>query len=320
MNGVLFFKPANDRFSFTRATAVLLPAVLLLALVAAGGSCRQSVRQKPATNELKRGITDDLGRTVELPLKVRRAVSLAPNLTEIVFAVGAGDRLVGATSYCNYPAAAKNIRRVSDTLNPNIESIIAVRPQVVLISTASQLETFTKTLEAQEIGVFVTNPDSLESIYRSIKKIGEIFGVKGRAVELVGELEERVERVRLRNMNEEKPRVFVQIDKNALYTIGKDSYLTDLIELAGGISVTEGVATAYPKISKETALALRPEVIILSASPDNTEPNEVFADSPAVKNGRVYRIDADILSRPGPRVVEALEQIAGYLHPAEKNR
>ena len=109
--------------------------------------------------------------------------------------------------------------------------------------------------------------------------------------------------------------VFVQISKEPLFTIGRGSFLNDLISEAGGRSVTETVATSYPKLSKETALALNPEVIILSASDDNREPNEVFRNSPAVKNGRVYRIDADLMSRPGPRLVDALEQIAKLLHP-----
>lgn len=293
-------------------------AITILLSIFIATNCRNSESDKPKVVKLTREITDDLGRKVELPMKVTRAVSLAPNLTEIAFAVGAGDKLVGVTSFCNYPDEAKNIQKVGDTLNPNIENIIALKPQVVLVSTASQIETFTKTLESQGISVFVTNPESLESIYESIKKIGEIFGTKGEAIELVENLEERIEKVRLFYGSKQKLKVFVQIDKNSLYTIGKDSYITDLIEQAGGISVTEGVATAYPKISKETALALQPEVIILSESSDNQEPNEVFASSPAVKNGRVYKIKADILSRPGPRVVDAMEQIAERLHPAVK--
>jgi iron complex transport system substrate-binding protein len=293
-------------------------AVSLLLCIFAVSTCRKVEDEQPKVVELKREIIDDLGRKVELPMTVTRAVSLAPNLTEITFAVGAGENLVGVTSFCNYPEEAAKIQKVGDTLNPNIENIIALKPQVVLVSTASQIETFTKTLETQGISVFVTNPDSLESIYESIKKIGEIFGTKGKAVKLVENLEERIELVRLYYGSKPKLRVFVQIDKNSLYTIGKDSYMTDLIEQAGGISVTEGVATAYPKISKETALALQPEVIILSESSDNQEPNEVFANSPAVKNGRVYKIDADILSRPGPRVVDAMEQIAKKLHPEVK--
>ena len=106
----------------------------------------------------------------------------------------------------------------------------------------------------------------------------------------------------------------MQIDKDSLYTIGKESFITDLISKAGGESVTKTVATAYPKISKETALALNPDAIILSESPNNLEPNEVFKNSNAVKNGKVFKINADIISRPSPRLVDALEQIAAYLH------
>lgn len=260
-----------------------------------------------------RELTDDLGRKIKIPENITRAVSLAPNLTEIVFAVGAGEKLVGRTSFDNFPPEAEKIQTVGDTINPNIENIIALKPQVVLVSTASQIETFTKTLEAQGINVFVTNPNSLDEIYKSIEKVGEIFGQKEKANAVVESLKKRVEKVEEKTRNAEKIKVFVQIDKS-LYTIGKDSFLTDLIEKAGGESVTKNIETAYPKISKETALALNPQVIILSDSADNDEPNEVFKNSEAVKNGRVYKINADILSRPAPRIVDALEQIAEKLH------
>ncbi|MEZ5344330.1 MAG: cobalamin-binding protein [Pyrinomonadaceae bacterium] len=259
-------------------------------------------------------ITDDLGKPVKIPAEVSKAVSLAPNLTEIIFAVGAGDRLVGVTSFCNYPEEAKKIQKVGDTLKPNIENIIALKPDVVFVSTDSQLQAFTETLEKQEISVFVTSPANLEGIYGSIEKIGLIFGKKDEAADVVKGLTKRVSDVELKTRNSEKVRTFVQIDKS-LYTIGEDSFLTDLIEKAGGVSVTKDVATAYPKISKEKAFALDPEAIILSESPDNDEPNGIFKNSDAVKKGRVYKINADILSRPAPRIVDALEQIARSLHP-----
>jgi iron complex transport system substrate-binding protein len=107
----------------------------------------------------------------------------------------------------------------------------------------------------------------------------------------------------------------LQISNEPLFTIGKDSFLNDLINRAGGSSVTANVAAAYPKISKETAFVLNPDQIILSDSEDNREPNDVFKNSPAVKNSRVSKIDADLLSRPGPRIVDALEQMARALHP-----
>lgn len=264
-----------------------------------------------------REMTDDLGRHVKIPEKIERAVSLAPNLTEIVFAVGAGDKLVGVTTFCNYPEEAKNIQKIGDTMTPNIENIIALKPQIVLVSTASQIENFTKTLDEQGIVYFVTNPNDLDGIYKSIYQIGEIFGKNSRAYEMVDELKQRVADVEARTASAKEVKTFLQVSKEPLYTIGKESFITDLIYRAGGVSVTADVETAYPKLSKETAVALDPEVIILSESSDNQEPNEAFKNSPAVKTGKVFKINADIISRPGPRIVDALEQIAKALHPAD---
>ena len=260
-----------------------------------------------------RDIADDLGRPIKIPEKVERVVSLAPNLTENIFAVGAGDRLVGVTKFCNYPEDAQKIQQVGDTLNPNIETIIALKPQIVFVSTASQLETFMKTLEAQGITVFVTNPKDLNGVLANLRQLGEIFGTPERTTILLNELQERIIAVDEQTRDKPKTKTFVQISKEPLFTIGKESFLTEIIERAGGVSVTNTVATAYPKISKETALALNPDAIILSESPDNTEPNEVFKNSPAVKNKKVFKINADILSRPSPRLVDALEQIAEAL-------
>jgi ABC-type Fe3+-hydroxamate transport system substrate-binding protein len=156
-------------------------------------------------------MTDDLGRTVNLPLKIERAVSLAPNLTENTFAVGAGDRLVGVTTYCNYPKGALAIEKVGDTQTPNAEKIIALRPQVVLVSTASQLEAFTESLAEQKIAVFVTNPSSFEEILQNLEKLGDIFGTRPKADALVADLKRRADAVRADSLNLKPVRVFVQI-------------------------------------------------------------------------------------------------------------
>jgi iron complex transport system substrate-binding protein len=260
-----------------------------------------------------RPFTDDLGRTVQMPEKVESVVSLAPNLTEIVFAVGAGDKLVGVTTFCDFPAEARSIRKVSDTQKPNIETIIALKPQVVFVSTASQLEAFTKTLDQQGIKVYVTSPNSLEDIYKSIEAVGQITGNGKKAEDVVDALKRRVTDARGPAVYGSVPKVFVQIDREALYTVGRESYINDLIPRAGGVSATADLATAYPKISREAAVAMNPDVIVISESEGNREPNEAFRNSPAVKNGRVYRINADLLSRPGPRVVDALEELARVL-------
>ncbi len=284
-------------------------AVVLIA--ACSGSSSNAVKTPSADGH--RVVVDDLGKSVVLPENVTRAVSLAPNLTEIVFAVGAGDKLVGDTTYCNYPPEAERIQKVGDTLKPNIETIVALKPDVVFVSTASQLETFISTLNSQNIAVFVTNPDSLDGIYSSIEKIGAVFKSE-RSARVIADLKDRIGSVERRTADAKRPKVFLQLDKS-LFTVGRGSYITDLIRLAGGESATADIDKAYAQLSKETALALDPEVIVLSESSDNDVPADVFKNSRAVKNGRVYRINADLLSRPGPRVADALEQLAAALHP-----
>jgi ABC-type Fe3+-hydroxamate transport system substrate-binding protein len=272
--------------SFGIAT-LLIGTLLFLA-----SGCSPRVDHNAGSANTTREVTDEAGRHVVLPNKIDRIVSLAPNLTEIVYAVGAGDRLIGRTSYCDYPPQAKSVTEIGDTMHPSIERIIALKPQIVLVSTASQLESFTKQLDDQKIAVYVTNPKNLDEIFRSIERLGELFGTSETAKKLADE---------------------------PLYTLGRDAYLTDLIGRAGGVSVTADVATAFPRYSDEAALASKPDAIILPSggSMGNANSNVASAlkNSPAVLNNRVYKINDDHLSRPGPRLVDGLEEIARALHP-----
>jgi ABC-type Fe3+-hydroxamate transport system substrate-binding protein len=274
---------------------------------------------RTANNGATREITDDAGRRVSIPGKVDRVVSLAPNLTEIVFAVGGGERLVGRTSYCDFPPEAKSIPEVGDTLHPSLERIIALKPQVVLVSTASQLEVFTQQLQGQNIAVYVTDPHDLEGVFRSIGRIGEIVGRKDEANLVVQKLRERTAAVETAVKQRQPVRVFYQVSGEPLYTIGHDSFVTDLMRRAGGASVTADVPGAWPKYSNESALAARPEAIILptggSMGAANATVAEALRQSPAVLQGRVYKINDDHLARPGPRSVDGLEEMARALHP-----
>jgi iron complex transport system substrate-binding protein len=290
-------------------------AVLILIIAVLLGSCRYRDAPVQPAGSQTRQVTDDLGRSMQLPVRIERAVSLAPNLTEEVFAVGAGDRLVGVTTFCDFPAGAKAIAKVGDTMSPNMETIVALKPDVVFVSTASQIETFTGILNANGIAVYVTDPNSIEAVLRSLRVMGDLFGTGQTAENLATSLEKRISTVKETVGDRPTTATFVQISREPLFTIGRASFMTSLLALAGARSVTADVETAYPKLSKETAAALDPDVIILSESPDNTSPNEVFGSSTAMRNGRVYKINADIISRPGPRLVDALEQLARYLHP-----
>ena len=148
-------------------------------LLAAAFAC--SPARTPTQNSSTVQLTDDAGRVVNVPQRVDRVITLAPNLTEIVFAIGAGDRLVGNMTYCDYPPEAKNVAKIGDTLHPNLERIIALKPQVVLVSTASQLETFTQQLQNQNIVAFVTDPHDLYGVFRSIEQVGQIMGQQQQA-------------------------------------------------------------------------------------------------------------------------------------------
>jgi iron complex transport system substrate-binding protein len=246
-------------------------------------------------------------------------VSLAPNLTEIVFAVGAGNTLVGNTTYCDFPGEAKNVEKVGDTLHPSLEKIIAVRPQVVLVSTASQLEVFTEQLKTHQIEVFVTDPHDLEGVFTSIAQVGEIVGKQDEAKSLVAKLRERSLFVENAVKPLPKLRIFYQLSAEPLYTAGHDSFVTDLIRRAGADSVTADIPGAWPKYSAESALAAKPDAIILptggSMGNGNTNVAEALRNSPAFRQGRVYKINDDHLVRPGPRAVDGLEEMAKALHP-----
>jgi cobalamin transport system substrate-binding protein len=297
----------------TSAKLPIACALLLLSTLA----CKQipSWAHGPATRQL----TDDAGRRVSLPARVNRVISLAPNLTEIVFAVGAGDRLVGRTTYCDYPPEAKAVTEIGDTLHPNLERIIALKPQVVLVSTASQLEVFTHQLENQNIAVFVTDPHDLEGVFRSIEQIGDILGQRNRAQSVVQKLRERAYVVEQAVNFYQPVRVFYQLSAEPLYTAGHDAFVTDLMRRAGAVSVTADVPGAWPKYSSESALAAKPDAIILptggSMGAGNSEVAEALRESPAAKAGRVYKINDDHLVRPGPRAIDGLEEMARALHP-----
>ena len=254
-----------------------------------------------------------------MPAKIDRIVSLAPNLTEIVYAVGAGDSLVGDTEYCDYPEQAKKVAKVGDTMHPSVERIIALKPQLVLVSTASQLEAFTKQLDSQGIVVYVTNPRNLDGIIRSIETLGDLLGHHDWAVSVAHEVRTRAAAVGLATRSVEPVKVFYQVSGEPLYTIGTEAYLTDLVRRAGGRSVTADVPGAFPRFSDEAALAAQPEAIILptegSMGTGNTTVAPALKNSPAVLKNRVYKINGDLLSRPGPRLIDGLEEMARALHP-----
>ena len=293
--------------------------MLLLCALLSLISCSNTKAPHQAINET-RSVVDEAGRTVTVPVKIERIVSLAPNLTELVYAVGAGNRLVGNTTFCDYPAAAKDVAKVGDTLQPSIERILALRPQLVLVSTASQLEAFTKQLNEHQIAVYITDAGDLEGVFRSILSVGDLLNEPVAASDLVKRLRERTDQVERAVAGRPAVSVFFQLSGQPLYTAGKTSFVTNLIQRAGGRSVTADVNEAWPRLSDEAALASRPEAIIMLSADSmgaaaNTKVATALEKSPAALSGRVYQIDGELLTRPGPRLIDGLEQMAHALHP-----
>lgn len=292
---------------------VLLAGFLLAA-------CSQS---KPASSiPATRTFTDELGREVRIAFPPKRIISLAPSITETLFALGLGDKVVGVTAYCDFPEAAKTKEQVGDTLNPNPERLIALKPDLIVITTASQLEKLSRQLGELNIPVYVTNPRGIGEVLTSIHKLGQVTGATIEAQQLTEQMQTRIANVELRTKSFPKPRVFYVLQTAPLITAGRNTFINDLIRLAGGESITANEATDYPQLSRETAIAREPQVIVAPAS-HGTElvKEEVlrrdFSVTPAIKTNRIIRVNPDWVDRPGPRIVDGLEQLANGLHPGK---
>jgi iron complex transport system substrate-binding protein len=283
---------------------------LLLATLAVSASSCSSTRTPPAS---ARTVTDELGRSVHVPAQPQRIVSLAPSITEILFALGAGDRVVGVTSFCDYPPEAREKPPVGDTLKPSVEKIIAVKADLVIISTASQIEASFQRLKELGVPVYVSNPRSIDGVVESIDRIGELIDARERADQLTNELRRRITTVETQVAEASRPSVLVILGTEPLITAGAGSFINDLINRAGARSISAEEKTDYPQYSIETVIARQPEIILLQAGGNDLTPR--LRQTPAARSNRVYHIDDDLLLRPGPRIVDGLEQLGAKFHP-----
>ena len=292
--------------------------MLLAIVLGIVGSCVHRPPGAEITN--RRDFTDGIGRKVSVIPDPQRIISLAPNLTEVLFALGLGDRIVGVTSYCDFPEAAKSREKVGDTLRPNLERIIALKPDLVLVTTSSQLENITRRLDLLSIPVYVTNPRTVQQVLASIETLGMVTGTTAQAQSLADNLAKRIHTVESRVKDLPKPRVLYVLQTGPLITAGRNTFINDLINLAGGVSISGEEPTDFPQFSRETVIARSPEVIV-APSIHGTELVKAadlqrdFAMTPAVRANRIVRVNPDCVDRPGPRIVDGLEQLARGLHP-----
>lgn len=274
----------------------------------------------PASALAAEPVTDMLGRRVAAPARPMRVVSLAPSLTEIAFAVGAGERLVAITDNCDFPAEVAGKPRIGGIYNPNFEAILTARPDLVLGTTEGNREEHLKRLEALGLALYVVKPTDLPSVLDAIDRVGRVLGQAAETERLVTALRRAADAVSRAVEGARRPRVLYVVWGSPLIVPGRDTLLTDLIRRAGGESVSGGEPQEYPRYSMEEALARRPERIVLGGHGRRSVEAHLrmwpqLRLLAAAPDGRVGVVDGDLTHRSGPRVVEALRELARLIHP-----
>lgn len=293
------------------------PYVLGLTLLLLLGGCTTSDADRTSPT-----FTDDLGRTVALDRPVKRVISLAPNLTELVYAAGAGSTLVAVTRSDDYPPPVDTLDRVS-ALPVDFEALTAKNPDLVLGTDQINPPGDTETFDALDVPIYFFSFSSLEDVFGALRTVGSLLGTESAANDSAKVLEQEMAALRTRTdslTRADRPRVLVLIGDETLYSFGKESYLHELVEIAGGRSVTASIETEAPTLSEEFVLTEKPDVIVGAWGPDYDpdrllELHPTWDVVPAVRNDRVYSLSSDLLLRPGPRLVIGAQQMAAYLHP-----
>jgi iron complex transport system substrate-binding protein len=298
-----------------------------VALLSAGGavSHAQAPPQSPATappstSPAFREVTDELGRTIRIPQTLNRIVSLAPNLTETLYALGVQDRLVGDTDFCDYPEDAQYKPKVGNVINPSLEAIVALHPDLVLVTKPSnRLETVNS---LAEVGIpsYTTDPHTLEEIISSTQRLAGILGVPEVGNALTKDLERRLDDLQRRVAPLPRRHVLFVTWTQPLMSIGKDTFIADALRYAGADSIVD--AQGWPQVSLEEVARIQPDFLVFAGNHTETMPVGVEALSglpgwrilDAVRHHR-YIMTSDAIDRPAPRIVSAIEDLARKFHP-----
>lgn len=261
-------------------------------------------------------VVDDLGRLVAINGTPQRIISLAPSNTEILFALGLADKVVGVTMYCDYPPEALDKEKVGDYYGPDIEKIVTLEPDLILATDFHRFDLI-PALEEQGFTVFAVAPQTLEDVLGSIQKIGQITDKDAEALELVNGMTGKIEEIEGQTQElEEKPRVFYMTWHDPMWTVGRDTWIDDLINITGGVNIFSQYFESGAMVELEWVIFLNPEIIITSEwSYDWALNASEIASTNASQTGRIYTFDDDLVQRPGPRLTEGLEWFAHFIHP-----
>ncbi|KYG58367.1 ABC transporter substrate-binding protein [Planococcus maritimus] len=298
------------------------------------GACQDDSAEAPATEETPEEtatdtsgdtpytVTDDRGEDIEFEQAPETIVSLIPSNTEIVFALGAGEQLVGVTDFDNYPEAAQDIERVSDSVEFNAEKIIQLDPDVVLAYSTGEAPPALSQLEDADIPVFVIqSATSFDEVYGDIEQIASVLAKEDQGAEVIEGIQTQIEDVqeRLAAVDEQKE-VYVEISPSPeIYTTGKSTFMQEILDHANVTNVFEDLE-GWPNISEEEVITRDPEIILTTVSyvedaVGDIEARDSWSAVEAIENGEVHFIDSDITSRPGPRIGEAVQLVAETVYP-----
>jgi cobalamin transport system substrate-binding protein len=321
------------RVSSARAflPGVLLAAVFLPLLAAArqapmpdapsSTSAVPPAKTAQAPSPAYREVTDEAGRTVRVPQPVERIVSLAPSLTETVYALGLQDHLVGDTDYCDYPPEAQKKPKVGGPANPSIEVIAALHPDLVLMTESGNRFETVRALDDLKIASYATAPRTIDDIVASTERLGDVLGAPQAGTAVAAELDERLAALQQKIGELPARRVLFVVWTEPLISTGTNTFVADALRRAGAASIID-TKEDWPKVSLEEVVRLQPEFVVMAAQNTTNTPAELeaLATQPgwrsldAVKNRR-FLVVSDAVNRPAPRIVSVIEQMARQLHP-----
>jgi cobalamin transport system substrate-binding protein len=277
--------------------------------------------QKAAPAQTFREVVDETGRKVRIPQSVMRIVSLAPSLTETIYALGLQDRLVGDTDYCDYPPEAQKKQKVGGAINPSLEEIAHLRPDVVLVTRHLNTLDTVHSLDALGIPSYATDPRNVDEIVASAKRLGDVLGAPQAGAALAEDLQRRLEVLRQKIGALPPRRVLFVVWTDPLISIGKDTFIADALRRAGAVSIIDSKQD-WPQVNLEEVARLQPEVLVFADAHGETTAQhvDVLATRPAWRilnavRDRNFAVISEAVNRPAPRIVTAIEELAEKLHP-----
>jgi iron complex transport system substrate-binding protein len=273
------------------------------------------------THVSSRSFVDDAGRKIYMAKPPARIVSLAPSLTELLFAMGAGSQVAGVTQFCDFPPEASRKPKVGYA-NPSLETLVELQPDLILAPREFLKPDLIASLDNLKIPIFIVADQTVEDIFSHIQTIGRMVDHQAEAAALGMDLRKQIAAIKERAQGQLPVRVLYVLNSQPLITVGPGSFIDQLIGFAGGVNVAAKSGTPYPRLSMETVLLEDPEVLIFPVgqaegiSESEQQSWQQWSGLSAIKQGRVHRIPADLLNRPGPRIVQGLERLAAMLHPS----